>query len=483
MSRQALLPYLLLFSTIGALAGRPNVIVIVADDHPTTAISAYGSQVIQTPNIDQLAAAGARFDSVFCVNSICGPSRSSILTGTYPHVHGVVDNYHQPDNRRMTYPERFVDAGYQAALFGKTHFKPHTRLLQRLDHYQKSNGVHYHNPSFLVKGRKGVLKEQGYITDILTDRAIDWVKARDKERPFLLMLHHPAAHMPFHEPDALKDRFAKTVFPAPASFDDPAKNQANSPRPFNLTIPGGLLKFQGRKHVWGDRAWTPPSGLSEKELKHWTYQRLMRAVASCVTSIDDNLGRLVAALKADGTWENTIVLYTADQGFFLGEHGFYDKRMMYDAAIRMPLILRVPGAAAGQVFDGMILNVDFAPTLLEIAGIDAIENVQGRSFAPLLQGRALENWRTAMYYHYHEDRRNSPLPVRRHYGIRTGDRKLIRFYGGGKPDQWELYNLATDPDELTNQADNPEYGLRREQLTRELDALRKALKDTVGPAL
>jgi arylsulfatase A-like enzyme len=301
------------------------------------------------------------------------------------------------------------------------------------------------------------------------------------------MLHHPAPHMPFHENTKLGERFKDQTWPVPASFDDIAKNKPDSPRPFSITIPEGLMAFQGRPNVWGDRAWKMPVGLSAKHQKEWAYQRLMRAYCACIASLDENVGHVMDYLKESGLEEDTIVLYSSDQGFFLGEHGWYDKRFMYEESIRMPLIVRMPKRPAPTldrerqaVSSAMVLNVDYAPTLLDLAGLDIPSHMQGHSFAAELQGIPSQNRRKSMYYHFYEDRKDSPLPVKRHYGVRTERYKLICFYTVG---QWELYDLSKDPHELENVYENNKYSDVRNNLVIELKKLRHELGDQTGPAV
>jgi arylsulfatase A-like enzyme len=262
------------------------------------------------------------------------------------------------------------------------------------------------------------------------------------------MLHHPAPHMPFQEKEELVQKYAKQIYPEPISFHDSLKNLEGSPRPFNITMEG-LMGFQGRPHVWGEYAWEAPAELNGEDRKQWIYQRLMRAYLACIESLDDNVGKVMDYLKDSGLDENTIVIYTSDQGFFLGEHGWYDKRFFYEESIHMPLIISHPGAKSKVRINNMMLNIDIPLGILELAQIEAPEDMQGKSFLPLLFDAKNQEWRDDMYYHYYESREDSPLPVMRHCGIRTERYKLICFYTD-KSEHWELYDLKLDPKEMDN---------------------------------
>ena len=449
--KQAWLLAILCLVSLNQLFGqgllRPNIVLVMADDHAVNAISTYGSQLIQTPNIDRIAEEGMLFENCFSTNSICNPSRASIMTGKYSHIHGHTTNYSSPGNDHLTYPELLAKAGYQTALIGKTHYWEETNCIKSLDHYMISHGAEYHNPKFLEKG--GEIKNyEGYVTDIVTENGLDWLKNCDKSKPFMLMLHHPAPHMPFQEKEELLELYKNKSYPEPFSFNDSSKNQIGSPRPFNITMEG-LMGFQGRKHVWGDFAWEPPACLQGEELRKWIYQRYMRAYMACVQSLDENVGRVLGYLEETGLDKNTVVIYTSDQGFFLGEHGWYDKRFFYEESIRMPLMIRYPGIEQGNRNANMVLNIDFPLTILDMAGVPIPPDMQGESLLPLILNQQGIEWRKAMYYHFYESRDDSPLPVRKHYGIRTERYKLICFYDE-TGEQWELFDLKKDPYEMHN---------------------------------
>lgn len=456
---------------------QPNIIMILSDDHATQAISAYGSTLIQTPHIDRLASESVLFENCFSTNAICNPSRASILTGKYSHIHGVKTNYITPGNEHITYPELLKSAGYQTALIGKTHFRKGTNLIESLDHYVISQGAEYHDPKFLEKG--GVVKNyEGYVTDIVTQKGIDWMESCDRSKPFLLLLHHPAPHMPFQEKEELQEKYADRVYPEPLSFDDTLKNQEDSPRPYNITMEG-LLGFQGREQVWGEYAWKAPGGMEGEERRHWIYQRLMRAYMACIETLDKNVGSILDYLKETGLEEHTIVIYTSDQGFFLGEHGWYDKRFFYEESIRMPLIIRCPGVKGGSRAEEMVLNIDMAETIIDLAGIEAPEDMQGESLVPLFENKPQLAWRDAMYYHYYESREDSPLPVMRHFGIRTGRHKLICFYND-ELEHLELYDLEMDPYEMNNLIHQVECQDLIMSLRSRLEVLQEEYKDSTS---
>lgn len=454
----------------GGLPEKPNIIMVLADDHAVNAISAYGSEHIRTPHIDRLAGDGVLFQHCFATNSICNPSRASILTGKYSHFHGVKTNYIKPDNDLLTYPELLKKAGYQTALVGKTHFRPESNFIKSLDFYMIERGGGYHDPQFLKKNGN-VHPYEGYVTDIVTEQGIQWLKSTESSDPFLLMLHHPAPHMPFHEKEVLQEAFKNNHYKEPASFWDQEKNRQGMPRPFNITMEG-LMTFQGREKAYGEKAWKVPEDLQEKERKQWIYQRYMRAYMACIRSLDENMGKLMKYLKDSGLDKNTIVIYTSDQGFFLGEHGWYDKRFFYEESIRMPLIIKHPQVSGGRRCDKIALNIDLPETILDMAGVTVPQEMQGASLVPLLKHpQETKHWRKAMFYEYFEDRPDSPLPVWAHEGVRTEQFKLIRFMHNGQ-DHWELFNLKKDPYELHNIYHSKKSGKIKQQLKAKLRKLK-----------
>ncbi|HYT62164.1 MAG TPA: sulfatase [Haliangiales bacterium] len=443
-----------------AKPGRPNILYIMSDDHAAHAISAYGSRINQTPNIDRLAKEGMRFVNCFVVNSICTPSRAAILTGKYSHLNGV-PVFNRFDGSQPTLAKYLQAAGYHTGMIGKWHlFSDPTGF----DYWNilPGQGV-YHDPVFIEMGERK--KHPGYVTDLIADFSIEFLKNRPKDKPFFLMCHHKAPHRPW-QPDAKHAHLYDDVdIPEPPTFNDDYRTRADAAREATMRIDRDLTK--------SDLKEDPPSDLSGAALKHWKYERYIKDYLACIAAVDDNVGRLLDYLDKSGLAENTIVIYTSDQGFFLGDHNWFDKRFMYEESLRMPFLVRYPGRIKpGTVNDGMILNVDFAPTLMEFAGLKIPSDIQGRSFAALLRGEKPKNWRTAMYYryyHYPQDHRVQP-----HYGIRTERYKLIYF---NKIGQWELFDLQKDPRELNNIYAEPAYARTLKKLKDELYRLKKEMKD------
>jgi len=438
----------------------PNILYIMADDHAAHAIGAYGSRVNKTPNIDRLAKEGMRFTECFVTNSICTPSRACILTGKYSHINGV-PVFNRFDGSQPTLAKHLQAAGYHTGMIGKWHLGSDPT---GFDYWNilPGQGV-YHNPTFIEMGqRKG---HQGYVTDLITDFSMEFIKNRPAGRPFFLMCHHKAPHRNWQPDEKHARLFENADIPEPETFNDDYATRCDAAREATMRIDRDLQPFDYKK--------TPPEGLSPAELKHWKYQRYMQDYLACVASVDDNVGRLLDFLDQNGLAENTIVIYTSDQGFFLGDHNWFDKRFMYEESLRMPFLIRWPGRIKpGTACDGMILNVDFAPTLLTAAGQIVPADMQGRSFLPLLAGQTPKDWRTSMYYryyHYPQDHRVQP-----HYGVRTERYKLIYF---NKLDQWELYDLQKDPHELQNVYNDPGRAETVKQLKAELYRLKKDLKD------
>ncbi|MEI8043121.1 MAG: sulfatase [Verrucomicrobiota bacterium] len=449
---------------------RPNILFIIADDHATRALGCYDSSITITPHLDQLAREGLRFDRTFCVNSICTPSRASMFTGSYSHRNGAFDNYRKLTSNPPTFPRLLQQSGYRTTMIGKSFSPVGAEELKGFDHFSITPGATYIDPVMATRdGKRQVQK--GYITDIITKQAVEWLQGRSGAEPWLLLVNHSAPHMPFTPPPGSNIFPESHRFPHPASFQDPDKNAAEK-RPSAMTLEG--LATLMKKH------WSPPEDLRGDALKDWVYQQLMRSYLSTVAGLDDSVGQILSALEKTGQAENTLVVYTSDQGFFLGEHGWYDKRFMYEESIRMPLLVRWPGnIRAASTTDAMTLNVDLAPTFLALAGLPIPNEMQGESLVPVLLGQTPANWRQSFYYHYYEDRKESPLPVPRHYGLRTARHKLIRFYG--QPDRWELYDLQNDPGELLNLIERPEAQTVRRELVEQLRRARQSLADGTGP--
>jgi arylsulfatase A-like enzyme len=471
-------------------AERPNVIFIMADDLTTQAISAYGDiykDIAPTPNMDRLAKEGMLFQDVLCTNGICGPSRAAILTGDYSHKNGYYKNESggRFDTSKWTFPQAFQQAGYQTALFGKWHlgtdpvgfddYKFHAAAGQQ--------GL-YWDPLYNMNGHE--VKEEGYATNLSTDFAMNWLKAdRKKDQPFLLLLQYKAPHRPW-EPDRKYEQLWDDIeMPYPATFNDDYKGRELtagdtemtmehlSRRDMKLERPDGL---KGREKIKWDFFGTKneevvqPEGMSAEEGKKWRYQRYIKDYLACVKSVDDNIGRVLDYLDENDLTDNTMIVLTSDQGFYLGDHGFFDKRFIYEESLRMPFIIRFPQKIkAGSVNEDVITNVDFAPTLMEVAGVNEETEMQGRSFAAALTGDTPADWRQSMYYHYYE------FPfwhhVQPHYGIRTDRYTMAHFYYS--IDKWEFYDNDKDPDQVINRINDPAYADVINELKLELKALMK----------
>jgi arylsulfatase A-like enzyme len=473
------------------MAVRPNLLFIMSDDHASHAISAYGSRINRTPHLDRIAEGGMRMDAVFCTNSICTPSRASILTGSYNHVNGVTTLATPMDNTMWTFPQALQDAGYRTALFGKWHLGHGPRHDPTgFDEWRVLPGQgHYHNPVFLEQGRDGappsVDERGGYVTDLITDDCLDFLDRWDGDQPFALFCHHKAPHRRW-EPDARHAHmYADEPVPEPDTFRDDLAGKPDVVRAVRMR----MLDLD----PWTDLKAFPPEGLSEDEELAWRYQRYIKDYLRVVASVDDNVGRLLDRLDAEGLTDDTIVVYTSDQGFFLGDHGWFDKRLMYEESLAMPFLIRYPRLVqAGSTNDDIVVNVDFAPTFLDLAGVDVPGHVQGRSFADLLRGQTPVDWPTSMYYRYwmHGDA-NHRAPA--HYGVRTRTHKLIAYYndplgqpGGSGPVEepaWELYDLVADPQETHNLIGDPAAAAIRDELFVELDRLQTAIGDEPHPAV
>ncbi|NED97812.1 sulfatase [Phytoactinopolyspora alkaliphila] len=451
----------------------------MSDDHAAHAIGAYGSRINTTPHIDRIAAGGMRFGNTFCTNSICTPSRASILTGTYSHINGVTTLHTQFDARLPVFPGLLREAGYQTAVFGKWHLG-HGELHdpRGFDEWMVlPDQGDYHDPQMISLG--GRQAHEGYATDIITDLSLDWLARRDRERPFCLLVHHKAPHRPWEPDDKHATMYDDVDIPEPPTLRDDYSGRSEAASAAVMRLARDMDATDLKEPV--------PSGLSDDEELVWKYQRYIKDYLRCVASVDDNVGRLLDYLDAEGVSEDTMVVYTSDQGFFLGDHGWYDKRFMYEESLRMPLLARYPSLIpAGSSCDDLVLNVDFAQTFLELGGVPELPTMQGRSIVPLLRGERPDDWRTSMYYRYwmHDDQIHR---IRAHYGVRTHRYKLICYYGDGYglagnsdrifPTEWELFDLERDPMELTSVHDDPEYAQVRRELETELDRLQREVGD------
>lgn len=435
---------------------RPNILFIFSDDHAAHAISAYGSRINRTPNLDRLAREGMLFRHAFVTNSICAPSRATVLTGQFGHLNGVPTNVEHLHPTTLTFPKLLRASGYQTSIVGKWHLKT---LPEGFDHYEVvQDQGDYYNP--LLIRTHDTVRVEGYATDIITDRALEWLQGRDRARPFLLMYQHKAPHRPWQPGPAQLGSFQGHTFPEPPTLFDDWAGRATPAREQEMTIarhldstdlklvtPGNLTPAQRER--W-NAAYGPPnaafreSSLQGDALVRWKYQRYIGDYVRTVAAIDDNLGRVLAYLDANGLAQNTIVIYSSDQGFFLGDHGWFDKRWMYEESLRTPLLVRWPGVVRpGSVNEDLVQNLDYAETMLDVAGVGIPATMQGRSLVPLLRGKTPADWRDAIYYQYFEY--PSWHMVRRHYGIRTKRYKLIHYY---EVDAWELFDLERDPQEL-----------------------------------
>ncbi len=467
---------------------RPNILFVFTDDHAPHAISAYGSVLNETPNIDRLATEGMLFTRTFCGNSICAPSRATILTGKHSHANGHIDNGSEFDGSQETFPKLLRAAGYQTALVGKWHLRS---APTGFDHWEVLEGQGpYYNPP--IRSAEGTEVIEGYTTEVLTDMGLDWLQnQRDPDKPFMLMLQHKAPHRRWQPGPRELGMYDDVQFREPATLFDDYKGRSSAAGMQEMTLrdhmstdldlkledPGGLNPEQlaAWKKTYDPKREAfeaaPPTG---DDLVRWKYQRYMQDYLACIAGVDHQLGRVLDYLDESGLADNTVVIYSSDQGFYLGDHGWYDKRWMYEESLRMPFIVRWPGQTpAGSNCDALCQNIDFGPTFLDLAGAEVPEAMQGESLAPLMQGESPEDWRSSIYYHYYEY--PAVHMVNRHYGVRTERHKLIHYY---QLDEWELFDLELDPDELTNRADDPAYSAVRAELEVELTRLQELYGET-----
>jgi arylsulfatase A-like enzyme len=506
-----LIPVEAVFSQAKSTTKRPNIIFIMADDHAYQAISAYDNKLIQTPNIDRIARMGMLFTNASVTNSICAPSRATILTGLHSHLNGKIDNHFDFDTTNITFPQLFQQAGYQTAMFGKLHFGNNPKGFDQFK-ILPGQGAYY-NPDFITKN-EGAIKVDGYVTDIITDMTLDWLKEeRDPQKPFMLMYLHKAPHRSWLMAERHMEEYTNKKFPEPKTlFDDysgrtaPAAEAemnilkhmswAGDNKVFpeimdQLGIPeigydkqrfkyevsrmntSQLEKFKKVYKRVNDDFKTAYPKMSEQDKMRWKYQRYMQDYIGTLKAVDENVGRLLDYVEANKLMDNTMIVYTSDQGFYLGEHGWFDKRFVYDQSFKTPLLIAWPGKVkAGSRSDELVQNLDFAQTFLDAAGIPAPSQMQGESMVPLLTGG---KWtRDAVYYHYYEY--PAEHMVNRHYAIVTKDYKLIHYYF--VEDTWELIDRKKDPLELKNFYDDPKYAKVRTDLHARLEELRKKYKDS-----
>ena len=504
--------FLLAFVALGVArqveaAERPNILFLFSDDHAVKAISAYSgplANVAPTPNIDRLAREGAVFLNSFCANSICGPSRATILTGKHSHKNGFMRNGNNFDPGQWTVAKALRQDGYITAVIGKWHLKSNP---VGFDYWEVFPGQgNYYNPVFIQMDgtRKRV---EGYATDLTTDKALTWLGTRDKSKPFFLMCQHKAPHRTFAPALRHLGAFGDVEIPEPSNlFDDYAnrsrtlaKNEMEIDRHFDWAYDAKVRKDERGdvKLPKPDRYGTPEynrmtpaqkkkwdahfgprnqrfladfkSGrLSHQDIVRWKYRRYMRNYLSTVKAVDESVGRMLKHLDDNGLAENTIVIYSSDQGFYLGEHGWYDKRWMFEESLQMPFLIRWPGVISpGSRPKELIQNIDYAPTFLDIAGLDTPADVQGRSLMPVLKAGETKDWRKSLYYAYYELGEHA---VPRHFGVRTQRHKLMYF---PQTDEWNLFDLKHDPMEMKSVYAEPEYQKTREQLAAEFSRLRR----------
>jgi len=434
---------------------RPNVLFIFTDDHAQHALSCYGSKVNQTPHLDRLASGGARFANAFVTNSICTPSRATLLTGQYSHTNGV-PVFNRFDGSRDHLAKQMQAGGYHTGVIGKWHLGSDPTGFDRWIVLPGQGS--YRDPMFLVPG--GSLTIEGHCTEVITDLGLEFLKTRPSDKPFFLMLHHKAPHREWLPDDRNRAKFAGAVIPEPDTlFDDYATRPTALPeneqtvardltrRDLKLEPPAGLEPSERQQWLNAKPMEVEVDGkvLAGTDLVRWKYQRFMQDYLACVQGVDDGVGRVLDWLDAEGLADETIVIYTTDNGWYLGDLGLYDKRFMYEPGLRVPLLARGPGIKAGVTPDQFVANIDFAPTILDLAGLPVPESMQGRSVAPLLRGERPDDWRTSIYYRYYHDPGNHN--TRAHYGVRTATHKLIHYW---TKDAWELYDLVTDPTEQHN---------------------------------
>lgn len=491
---------------------KPNILFIMTDDHARNAISAYGSVLIQTPNIDLLADNGVIFNNCAVTNSICGPSRAVALTGKYSHINGFKDNSSTFDGNQQTFPKILQKAGYETMMIGKWHLKS---VPQGFDYWNILIGQGaYYNPKMIENGDTSI--NEGYVTDVITDISINQLKTRDKKKPFCMMYHQKAPHRNWMPNIKHLDLYKNDNLPIPDNYFDNYNTRTKAAKEQDLEVKDMYMSFdmkldlntfnnatetgsggkkgfdainswknsynrmtETQKQSW-DKFYKPmteefyKSKFDDKQLAEWMYQRYIKDYLKCIVSVDENLGRLIEQLKKSGDWENTLIIYTSDQGFFLGEHGWYDKRFMYEESLITPLIIKLPNKNTGKINNDLAMNLDFAPTILDYAGIEVPNDMQGSSLKPSIDGKKLK--RKGQYYHYYE------FPygwhkVKKHYGVRTDSFKLIHFYND--IDEWEMYDLKNDPMEMYNIYGKANFKTIQNNLHEILEGLRKEYNDPI----
>ncbi|MGY8641601.1 MAG: sulfatase family protein [Verrucomicrobiales bacterium] len=470
-------------------AERPNILFMFTDDHATQAISAYGgplAEIAPTPNLDRIAKEGMLFRKCYVTNSICGPSRAVVLTGKYSHLNGFQVNGDTFDGSQQTAPKLLQKAGYQTAVVGKWHLKS---VPTGFDHFEVLKGQgHYYNPGLLTNGE--IVKHEGYTTDIITDRSIDWLESRDKEKPFFLMSQHKAPHGRWEPALRHLEWLDDVDVPEPPTLFDDYSGRSKAASQHKMGIadhmgdPRLMIKYSSKftpeQFAVFDGHFRPrneaflKADLRGKERTRWHYQRYIKNYLRCVRAVDENVGRLLKYLDDNDLAKNTVVIYSADQGFYLGEHGWFDKRWMYEESFRTPLMVRWTGRVApGKVNNrDLVSNLDFAETFLDVAGTPIPDDMQGKSLVPILEGNSPADWRKTHYYHYYEAGGHG-VPI--HFGVTDGRFKLIRF-PDPKLDAWEFYDLDNDPLELESLSEDETIPEEQHRMMQELEKLRDTFK-------
>ena len=458
------------FPGSSASPDQPNILFVMTDDHTVNALSCYGGHRLDTPNLDRLAEEGMLLNDCGVTNSLCAPSRATMLTGKYSHEHGVTENTYgdkEPfDNTQQTFPKLLRDAGYQTGMIGKWHLDSRPT---GFDYWKVLPGQgRYNDPQFIEMDGETV-QHEGYVTDIITDMTIDKLKEYSGDgEPFCLFSWHKAPHRGWIPDEEQEDLFTGFDLPVPPTFNDDHMNRASPASHAYMDI--------ATMPDWEDEQ---PEDLSDPQLKYWNYQRYIKHYLRTVASFDQSMGRLLDHLDESGLAENTLVVYTSDNGMFLGEHGWFDKRFFYEESFRIPFLARLPGAIpAGSTSDRVSLNLDFAPTFLDFAGAEIPDDMQGRSLRPILEGEEPSDWRDTVYYHYYEY--PGPHKVRPHYGVRSQRYKLIYYY---TVDEWELFDLQMDPYELNDLYGAPAYADVSHRMKAELRNQRARYDDTTGEPL
>jgi len=488
LSRMAFVIFLLV-PTVAFAQKPPNIVFIFSDDHAYQAVSAYGHplKLLETPNLDRIAKQGMRFDRCLVPNSICGPSRACVLTGKYNHANGFYNNSNSRfDGSQFTFPKLLQKAGYQTAIIGKWHLISDPTGFDYW-HILPGQGIYY-NPPMIKNGER--VKHDGYVTDLITDFSLDWLSKRDKDKPFLLMCQHKAPHREWSPALRHLGHDKDRKYPEPDTLFDDYAGRGKAEREQDMTIAKTMnasdLKLTTlatlspeQKKEW-DAYYEPrnkafreakPEG---KDLVRWKYNRYLHDYLGCIKAVDESVGKVLDYLEREKLSENTIVIYCSDQGFYLGEHGWFDKRWIFEESVRTPLLVRWPGKTKpGMTNANLVSNIDFASTFLEAAGVEAPKDLHGKSLVPILKGETPADWRKSFYYHYYEY--PGPHSVRKHYGVVTDRYKLVRFYEPGV-DYWELFDLKTDPKELTSMFGKTDYAAIQKDLESELARLRKELK-------